>query len=199
MKTLYNIYEGLLSDIDSTLNNSDDYIDSMHHLNWRLTHYDTKNFRAVSGGRKGVVEKYFGKNLEKISASTHIPYSKDYELAKKNTRAYDTPAMWLEAIILNTKYDAPIDDTLKRTVVSPYKIIDDKLEYEFNSRLLPEYKAIYENGNPIIRTATRWIHRPQRTEVIIRVYLTSAVLKADMDNNYGILCEITFLYYGEHK
>lgn len=199
MKTLYNIYEGLLSDIDSTLNNSDDYIDSMHYLNWRLTHYKTKNFKAVSGGRKGVVEKYFGKNLEKIFASMHVPHSKDHELAKRNTGAYNTPAMWFEAIILNTKYDTPVDDTLKRTVVYPYRIIDDKLEYEFNSRLLPEYKAIYENGDPIIRAVTRWIHRPGRTEVVVRIYLTSAVLKADMDNDYGVLCEITFLYYGEHK
>lgn len=199
MKSLYNIYEGILSDVDSTLNINDQCIDEMCRLNWRMTYYNATNFKMIPGGRKSIVEKYFGKKLEPIHATMHISFSKNYDLAKKNEEEYKTPAMWFEAIILNTKYDTPIDYCLKQSSIAPYKPIDDKLEYELNSRLLPEYKAIYEGGDPIFRTFTRWKHRPYRTEIIITIFLTSAVLKADMKNNYGKLCEITFLYNEEPK
>lgn len=193
------LIESILSDIEDTINKGDENVDARCHLNWRMTYYSTTNFKTVPGGRKSIVEKYFGKKLEPIHATMHVPFSRNYDLAKKNEKEYKTPAMWFEAIILNTKYDAPIDYCLKNTYIAPYKSIDDKLEYELNSRLLPEYKAIYEGGDPIFRTFTRWKHRPHRTEIIVTIFLTSAVLKADMKNNYGKLCEITFLYDEEHN
>ena len=196
MKTLK---KSLLSGIEDTINKGNDHIDEMCRLNWRMTHYDTKNFKIVPGGRKSIVEKYFGKKIEPVYASTHVSFSKNFNLAKKNKTLYKTPASWFEAIILNTKFDIPIDDALKNRTYAPYKPIDDRLEYEFNSRLLPEYKSIYENGDPIIRIFTRWVHRPYRTEIVVSIYLTSAVLKADIKNNYGKLCEITFLYNEDDK
>ena len=194
MKTLR---ESLLSGIEDTINKGNDHIDEMCRLNWRMTYYDTTNFKAVPGGRKFIVEKYFGKKLEPISATMYVTFLKNYDLAKKNEKVYKTPAMWFEAIILNTKYDEPIDYCLKQTNIAPNKSIDDKLEYELNSRLLPEYKAIYDGGDPIFKTFTRWCTRPHRTEVIITIYLTSSVLKVDMNNDYGKLCEITLLYNNE--
>lgn len=191
--------ESLLSNIEDTLNIGNANIDARCRLNWRMTHYDTKNFKIVPGGRKAVVEKYFGKKIEPVYASTHVSFSKNFNLAEKNKTLHKNPTSWFEAIILNTKFDIPIDDVLKNRTYAPYKPIDDILEYEFNSRLLPEYKSIYENGDPIIRTFTRWVHRSYRTEIVVTIFLTSAVLKADMKNNYGKLCEITFLYNEDNK
>lgn len=191
--------ESLLSNIEDTLNAGNANIDARCRLNWRMTHYDTKNFKIVPGGRKAVVEKYFGKKIEPVYASTHVSFSKNFNLAEKHKTLYNTPTLWFEAIILNTKFDVPIDAALKHRTYAPYKPIDDRLECEFNSRLLPEYKSIYENGDPIIRTFTKWIHRPYRTEIVVTIFLTSAVLKADMKNNYGKLCEITFLYNEDDK
>ena len=195
MKDIYNIYEGLLSDIDDQITSNDAHLDVMCKLNWRLNYFNTKNFKDVRGGRKGVVEKYFGKKLEPITVSLHVPYIKDFDLAEKNKETYKTPAMWFEAIILNTKYDKPIDECLPKFTTYPYSAIDDKLLHEFNSRLLPEYKKIYENGDPIIRTYTRRIRGIRYTDIIVTVYLTASVLKADMDNDYGKLCEITYRFY----
>ena len=199
MKSIYNIYETSILDIEDTLKPDNVNIDARCRLNWRMTHYNTKNFKMVPGGRKTIVEKYFGKKIEPAYASTHVSFSKNFNLAEKNKALYTTPTLWFEAIILNAKFDIPIDDVLKNRTYAPYKPIDDRLEYEFNSRLLPEYKSIYENGDPIIRTFTKWVHRSYRTEIVVTIFLTSAVLKADMKNNYGKLCEITFLYNEDNK
>lgn len=195
MKDIYNIYESLLSDIDDQIISNDGHFDAMCKLNWRLSYFNTKQSKDVRGGRKGVVEKYFGKKLEPITVSLHTPYAKDYDLAEKYKETYKNPSMWFEAIILNAKYDKPIDDCLPKVSIYPYSAIDDKLEYEFNSRLLPEYKKMYEEGNPIIQTYTRRISKIRYTEIIITIYLTAAVLRADMDNDYGKLCEITYRFY----
>jgi hypothetical protein len=168
-------------------------------LNYRLQYFNTHSCKAIRGGRSKLVEKYFGKKLEPIEASFYVPFARDSKLARKGTRKYNKSAEWFEAIILNTKYDDPIDDVLKDRMYSPYKIIDDKLEYEFNSRLLPEYKKLYEDGTPLIRTYTRWMHKPHRTYVMVTVYLTSSVLKVDMDADYGKICEIEFIYYEDDK
>lgn len=191
--------ESLLSDIEDTLSTGDVTVDEMCKLNYRLTYYDTHSSKAIRGGRSKLVEKYFGKKLEPIEASLYIPFVKDSKLARKGIRKCNKSTEWFEAIILNAKYDKPIDNVLKDRMYSPYKPIDDKLEYEFNSRLLPEYKKLYEDGTPLIRTYTRWMHKPHRTYVIVTVYLTSDVLKADMDADYGKICEIEFLYYDKDK
>ena len=191
--------ESLLSNIEDTLNAGDVTADEMCKLNYRLYYFNTHNAKAIRGGRSKLVEKYFGKKLEPIEASLYVPLARDSKLARKGTKKYNKSAEWFKAIILNTKYDDPIDDVLTRTMIYPYKPIDDKLEYEFNSRLLPEYKKLYEEGSPVIRTYTRWIHRPNKTEVIVTVSLTSNVLKVDMDADYGKICEIEFIYYDKDK
>ena len=191
--------ESLLSDIEDTLNAGDVTADEMCKLNYRLQYFNTHSSKAIRGGRSKLVEKYFGKKLEPIEASLYVPYARDSKLARKGTRKYNKSAEWFEAIILNTKYDDPIDDIITRTTICPYKPIDDKLEYEFNSRLLPEYRKLYEDGNPVIRTYTRWMHKPHRTYVIVTVYLTSNVLSVDMDADYGKICEIEFIYYEDDK
>lgn len=196
MKTLK---ESLLSDIEDTLNAGDVTVDEMCKLNYRLYYFNTHSSKAIRGGRSKLVEKYFGKKLEPIEVSLNVPFARDSKLARKGTRKYNKSAEWFEAIILNTKYDKPVDDVLIHTPTYPYKIIDDKLEYEFNSRLLPEYKKLYEEGKPVIRTYTRWMHKPHRTYVIVTVFLTSDVLKVDMDADYGKICEIEFLYYDKDK
>lgn len=191
--------ESLLSDIEDTLSAGDATADEMCKLNYRLHYFNTHSSKAIRGGRSKLVEKYFGKKLEPIEASLYVPFARDSKLARKGTRKYNKSAEWFEAIILNTKYDEPIDNVLKQRLNSPYKIIDDKLEYEFNSRLLPEYKKIYEDGDPIIRTHTRWMRRPGSNRLIIDIWLTSNVLKADMDADYGKICEIEFIYYEDDK
>lgn len=191
--------ESLLSDIEDTLTNGDTTIDEMCKLNYRLYYFNTHNSKAIRGGRSKLVEKYFGKKLEPVEASIRVPFARDTELARKGTRKYNKPTEWFEAIILNTKYDEPIDKVLIHTPTYPYKIIDDKLEYEFNSRLLPEYRKLYEDGNPVIHTYTRWMHKPHRTYVVVTIFLTSNVLKADMEADYGKICEIEFIYYEDDK
>lgn len=191
--------ESLLSDIEDTLNTGDVTADEMCKLNYRLYYFNTHSSKAIRGGRSKLVEKYFGKKLEPIEVSLNIPFARDSKLARKGTRKYNKSAEWFEAIILNTKYDEPVDDVLIHTPTYPYKIIDDKLEYEFNSRLLPEYRKLYEDGKPVIHTYTRWMHKPHRTYVVITIFLTSNVLKADMEADYGKICEIEFLYYDKDK
>ena len=191
--------ESLLTDIEDTLNAGDVTADEMCKLNYRLQYFNTHNTKAIRGGRSKFVEKYFGKKLEPIEASLYVPFARDSKLARKGTRKYNKSAEWFEAIILNTKYDDPIDDVLKDRMYSPYKIIDDKLEYEFNSRLLPEYRKLYEDGAPLIHTYTRWMRRPGSTRLMIDIWLTSNVLKADMNADYGKICEIEFIYYEDDK
>lgn len=191
--------ESLLSDIEDTLKSGDVTADEMCKLNYRLQYYNTHSSKAIRGGRSKLIEKYFGKKLEPIEASFSVPFARDSKLARKNTKKHNKSSIWFEAIILNTKYDNPIDDVLTRTVIYPYKPIDDKLEYEFNSRLLPEYRKLYEDGNPVIRTYTRWMHRPGSTRLMIGIWLTSNVLKADMNADYGKICEIEFIYYEDDK
>ena len=196
MKTLK---ESLLSDIEDTLNAGDVTADEMCKLNYRLQYFNTHSSNAIRGGRSKLVEKYFGKKLEPIEASLYVPFARDSKLARKGTKKYSKSSEWFEAIILNTKYDDPIDDVLTRTMKYPYKPINDKIEYEFNSRLLPEYKKLYEEGNPVIRTFTRLYSSPHRTYITVTVYLTSNVLSVDMDADYGKICEIEFLYYDKDK
>ena len=190
--------ESLLTDIEDTLKSGDSVSDEMFRLNYRFTHYNTVMFRYVPGGKSGFIKKYFGNKLESIPACMNIPFI-DYNRAKKFEKKYNKPLSWFEAIILNTIYDEPIDKVLIHTPTYPYKIIDDKLEYEFNSRLLPEYRKLYENGNPIIRTNTKWTYLPKRTIVSVAIYLTSNILKIDEDAIYGKICEIDFLYYDDDK
>lgn len=191
--------ESLLSNIEDTLSVGDVTVEEMCKLNYRMYYYKTINSKAVRGGRSILFKKYFGKKLEPVEVSMYEPYARRTEVARKIKRKYNTPITYFEAIILNTKYDDPIDDVLKDRMYSPYKIIDDKLEYEFNSRLLPEYRKLYEDGTPLIRTYTRWMHKPHKTYVIVTIYLTSSVLSVDMDADYGKICEIEFLYYDKDK
>jgi hypothetical protein len=193
------LYESLLSDIEDTLKSGDVTVDEMCKLNYRMFYHKTINSKAVRGGRSILFKKYFNKKLEPIEVSMYEPYARRTEVARKIKRKYNTPITYFEALVLNTAYDEPIDDALKCRVICPYKIIDDKLEYEINSRLLPEYRKLYEEGKPIFKTHTRWIHRPQRTEVIIQIWLTSNVLSVDMDADYGKICEIEFIYYEDDK
>lgn len=191
--------ESLLSNIEDTLKSGDVAIEDRCKLNYRLQYFNTHNSKAVRGGRSKIIKKYFGNKLDPVEVSLYVPFAKDSKLAKRSLRKYDNVSMWFESIILNTKYDEPIDDALKMKVISPYKIIDDKLEYEFNSRLLPEYRKLYEEGKPIIHTYTRWIHKAHRTELEVSIWLTSNVLSIDMDADYGKICEIEFIYYEDDK
>lgn len=193
------LFESLLDNLDTTLEKGDVTVDEMCKLNYRLQYYNTHSKKSIRGGRSNVVKTYFGKKLEPIEVSLHVPFARDSKLARKCTEKYKFPILWFEAIILNTKYDEPIDNVLTKTMIYPYKPIDDKLEYEFNSRLLPKYRKLYEDGTPLIRTYTRWMRKPGSTRLLTEIWLTSDVLKVDMDADYGKICEIEFIYYEDDK
>ena len=97
--------ESLLSDIEDTLNSGDANIDTRCRLNWRMTHYVTKNSKMVPGGRSKVIKKYFGNKFDPVEVSLYVPFAKDPKMAKRSLRKFDNVSAWFESIILNTKLE----------------------------------------------------------------------------------------------
>lgn len=109
MKSLYNIYEGLLSGQENTITYGDELTDKMNLFHWRFgKSYRYKVYKNVPGGLGGVFKKHFTKKAPVIyTAWPADPIAKRLDTRKIPHDKYGID--YLYAIILNTKLPKPID------------------------------------------------------------------------------------------
>ena len=193
------LIESILADIEDNITKGDENIESRCKLNWLFSYYKTAYIRS-DVNETNTIKKYFGKKLEKIPVSLHVAYKQDYKLAKKFKRIINSPSMWFEAIILNSKFDEPIEEIFKNNnIVKVEQLVKSKIEHEINSRLLPEYKYLYNEYQCVIKAMVSIIKTANGYNMRIKIYVSSDVLKDNMDNNYGPICEIEFLCNEKHN
>ena len=119
MKTLY---ESILDDIDRTLAEGDEYKEVSHTFNWIAGRCTIIEVRAIKGGVRKNLEELIGKKHKDRTfyigpISDRIYNGLDKKLKPENASFRSRMFNWLAAIILETKFDEPIE-TLNQFVIS---------------------------------------------------------------------------------
>ena len=147
MKSLYNIYEGLLSGQDNVLNQGNKTIDDMRLFHWKFSKsHRYKVYKNVPGGLGAVFKKHFVKKAPVIYTSwPEEPISKnpDYPHRIKHDH-YSID--YLYAIVLNTKLPKPIES---------YSLYNFKDVYEITNAIEEQLRFYMTDDSRTFRTKER--------------------------------------------
>ena len=163
MKTLY---EGILGDIDNTLNNTDVTLDNMYKLHWSYCLFEETIYGNVPGRIGGVMKKHFPKRPVPIeSCMLRQPIQK---LSKATKFVYNKPNVdYLSALILNTQLPKPIVEfNLYRQ--ADVDILKSAIIENLNKYMTDEWRDFKtsQNGWPVL-TASIW---QQQSGIKIMIY-----------------------------
>ena len=147
MKSLYSIYEGLLSGQDNVLNQGNRTIDDMCLFHWKYgKSYRYKVYKSIRNGLGGVFKKHFVKKAPVIYTSwPSDPISKKPDYPHRI--AHDHYNIdYLYAIILNTKLPKPVED---------YSIYNFKDKYELQNEIEFQLRTYMSDDSRKFRTKER--------------------------------------------
>lgn len=187
MKSLYNIYEGLLSGQDNVLNQGNKTIDDMCLFHWKYgKSYHYKVFKNVKGGLGGVFKKHFVKKAPVIYTSWPAdPISKrpDYPHRIK----YDHYSIdYLCAIILSTKLPKPIEDYNIYNFKDKYEL-QNEIEFQLRSYMLDDSRKFRTKNNnfPVLSCEIK----PSMKKIYIDIYYHQDDIKYES----SLLCTLEFV------
>ena len=190
MKSLYSIYEGLLSGQDNVLNQGNRTIDDMCLFHWKYgKSYRYKVYKSIKNGLGGVFKKHFVNKAPVIYTSWPAdPISKNPDSSHRIKHDHYN-IDYLYAIILNTKLPKPIDsydvdfNTKDRLEVG--KAIEENLRFymtDDNRKFRTE-----RNKLPILTVEFSPTHRG----TMLKVYYHQNEIKYES----SLLCELEFIEY----
>lgn len=187
MKSLYNIYEGLLSGQDNVLNQGNKTIDDMCLFHWKYgKSYNYKVFKNVKGGLGGVFKKHFVKKAPIIYTSWPAdPISKrpDYPHRIK----YDHYSIdYLCAIILSTKLPKPIEDYNIYNFKDKYEL-QNEIEFQLRSYMLDDSRKFRtkERKFPVLSCEIK----PSMKKISMNIYYHQDDIKYES----SLLCTLKFV------
>jgi hypothetical protein len=115
MKTIYNIYEGILDNIDIAIDKADRTIKDIRKMQSEYAYLNNlpnlvKPF--IIGGVRGVYKKYFISNVPKLHTDRHSILSELYKHPERlhDYTKLDTDGDYLAAYILQTEFKKPVED-----------------------------------------------------------------------------------------
>ena len=125
MKSLYSIYEGLLSGQDNVLNQGNKTIADMCLFHWKYgKSHRYKVYKSVKNGLGGVFKKHFTKKPAIIyTAWPADPISKNPDYPHRIMHAHYS-IDYLYAIILNKKLPKPIEEYKLSISASRYSAVN---------------------------------------------------------------------------
>lgn len=186
MKSLYNIYEGLLSGQDNVLNQGNKTIDDMCLFHWKYgKSYRYKVYKSVKNGLGGIFKKHFVKKAPIIYTSWPAdPISKrpDYPHRIKHDH-YNID--YLYAIILSTKLPKPIDSY---NLCNFKDLLELKNEVEFQLR-----SYMLDDSRKFRTTKNNWPVLTVNFHVSFnRIEVSVYYHQNDIKNESQLLCDLEF-------
>ena len=88
MKSIYNIYEASILDIEGSMEEGDKLSEDMFKLQWGyayLNNLPNRNAKAINGGVRGIYRKYFNKSVPELFTDRHSTLETLLKSLKENT------------------------------------------------------------------------------------------------------------------
>ena len=186
MKSLYSIYEGLLSGQDNVLNQGNKTIADMCLFHWKYgKSHRYKVYKSVKNGLGGVFKKHFTKKPAIIyTAWPADPISKNHDYPHRIMHAHYS-IDYLYAIILNTKLPKPIEE---------YKLYNFKDVYELKNEIEFQLRSYMLDDSRKFRTAkNNWPVLTVNFHVSFnRIVISVYYHQNDIKNESQLLCDLEF-------
>ena len=172
MKSIYNIYEASILDIEGTFEEGDNVSEDMFKMHWGyayLNNLPNKNDKAIVGGMRGIYRKYFNRSVPELFTDRHSTLEtllKNPE-RKHKLNKLDTDGDYIATYLLQCELDK---------LVNNYDFVSNKSDIEYLAEKITEHmhnilnndgktslrfivKQYYRGGNlPIISIAMETLH-----------------------------------------
>jgi hypothetical protein len=186
MKSLYSIYEGLLSGQDTILQHGDKLSDDMHLFHWRFgKSYRYKVYKNIPGGLGGVFKKHFTKK----PATIYTAWPADPIVKRPETRKipHDKYGIdYLYAIILSTKLPKPID-SYNLCNFKDLLELKNEVELQLRSYMLDDSRKFRTTKNNWPVLTVNFHVSFNRIEVSVYYH------QNDIKNESQLLCDLVFI------
>lgn len=158
--SLYSLYEGILSDIEDTIDDADKFVDNIYKLHWGyayLSNIPNRNASAIIGGMRGIYKKYFIKSVPKLETDRHsiLPELFKHPERKHILNKLDTDGDYIASYMLQCKLDKPIDEYDFKNNEKDRSYLEEKITSHMHNILNDEGKRClkfkvrmaYKGGN----------------------------------------------------
>jgi isocitrate dehydrogenase kinase/phosphatase len=164
MKSIYNIYEASILDIDGTIEDGDKLSEDMFKLQWGyayLNNLPNKNDRAIVGGMRGIYRKYFNRSVPELFTDRHSTLE---TLLKKPERKHklnklDTDGDYIASYMLQCELDK---------LVNNYDFVSNKSDIEYLTEKITEHmhKILNNDGKKSLQFKVRQYYRGGSAPII---------------------------------
>ena len=187
MKSLYSIYEGLLSGQDNVLNQGNRTIDDMCLFHWKYgKSYRYKVYKSIKNGLGGVFKKHFVNKAPVIYTSWPAdPISKNPDSSHRIKHDHYN-IDYLYAIILNTKLPKPIEDYSIYNFKDKFEL-QNEIEFQLRSYMLDDSRKFRtkERNFPVLTCEIK----PNMKGISIDIYYHQDDIKYESI----LLCTLEFV------
>ena len=185
MKTIYNVYEGLLNGMEDILDGGDAIADDMHKLHYNfayLSNLPWHNKSNIAGGMRGLYRKYFIKKVPTLKTDRHSTLQKLFDHPDRihTYNRLDTGGDYLAAYLLQVELDDLVQD---------YDFFNNKNDIQFLEKKLNDHlaKILNDEGKNNLRLYVERRFHGENPR-ILTVTLKSNDKTDFKPNNYGHGC-----------
>ena len=170
MKSIYNIYEASILDIDGSFEEGDKISEDMFKFQWRyayLSNLPWNNKSTISGGMRKIYKKYFNKSVPTLFTDRHSTLE---TLLKKPERKHklnklDIDGDYLATYLLQVELDK---------LVSQYDFFNNSNDIQYLENKLQEHlnKILNDEGKENLKVSIHQYYRGGSTR-ILSVYIAA--------------------------
>ena len=164
MKTIYNIYEGLLGGMEDTLKQGDEITEDMLKLHWEyayLNNLPQTNHKVIAGGMRGIYRKYFNKSVPELFTDRHSTLETllSKPERKHKLKKLDTDGDYIASYLLQCELD---------NLVDTYDFTSNKSDIEYLTEKITEHmhKILNEDGKKSLRFVIKQYFRGGKLPIL---------------------------------
>ena len=157
MKSIYNIYEASILDIDGSFEEGDKISEDIFKLQWGyayLNNLPNRNAKSINGGMRGIYKKYFNKSVPELFTDRHSTLE---TLLKNPERKHKLNKLDIDGdYIASYMLQVELDKTL-----GSYDFVSNKADREYLAEKITKHmhKILNDDGKKSLRFIVKQYYR----------------------------------------